>query len=124
MNVTEKIIDYVLRGLVLDDKGKWVPLSQMIEVEHNVLKHLESGEVLCQGQWLSIIKSRELLGSGTSGKTNSAVPSNEADHISQKKPTPWIVVSVNTGEQHLAHDKYMHLIRQAAAAEKHHENPV
>jgi hypothetical protein len=122
MNVTEKIIDYVLRGLVLDDKGHWVPLSQMIGVEYNVLRHLEAGEVLCQGQWLSISKCKEILGAGKSDETISGTVSSEADHISQKKPTPWIVVSVNTGEQHVAHDSFMHLIRQASAAEKHHQS--
>ncbi len=119
MNITETIIDNVLRGLVLDARGKWVPLSQMIGVEYNVLKHLEAGEVLCQGQWLSIKKGKELLAAGHPEETVST--SSEADHISRKKPVPWIVVSCSTGEQHLAHDKYMHIIRQAAAAEKRFE---
>jgi hypothetical protein len=121
MNVTETIIDNVLRGLVLDAKGKWVPLSQMIGVEYNVLKHLEAGEVLCQGQWLGIKKCKEQMTAGQPEDTLAAASSNEVEHISQKKPTPWIVVSCNSGEQHLAHDKYMQIIRQATSAEKHFE---
>jgi hypothetical protein len=119
MNVTETIIDSVLRGLVLDARGKWVPLSQMIGVEYNVLKHLEAGEVLYQGQWHSIQKCKEMIFAGQADETFAA--SNDADHISRKKPVPWIVVSCNTGEQHLAHEKYLHVIRQAASAEKHAE---
>jgi hypothetical protein len=119
MNVTETIIDNVLRGLVLDVKGKWVPLTQMISVEYNVLKHLETGEVLCQGQWLSIKKSKEIEAAGQTPSSNPNMLSSDADHISQKKPIPWIVVSCNTGEQHLAHEKYLPLIRQATTAEKH-----
>jgi hypothetical protein len=117
MNITETIIDNVVRGLVLDAKGKWVPLGQMIGVEYNVLKHLEAGEVLCQGQWMSIKKSKEMAADGRIPASSNA-SSNDADHISQKKPIPWIVVSLNSGEQHLAHEKYLPIIRQASSAEK------
>jgi hypothetical protein len=118
MDVTETIIDNVARGLILDTKGKWVPLSHMMAVEKSVLKHLEAGEVLCQGQWISIQKCKKLLATGQKRTSDFNAPSRDADHISQKKPVPWIVVSCNTGEQHLAQEQYLRLIRQATAAEK------
>jgi hypothetical protein len=49
VNVADTIIDNVERGLVLDTKGNWVPLSRMMVIEKSVLKHLEAGEVLHQG---------------------------------------------------------------------------
>jgi hypothetical protein len=48
----------------------------------------------------------------------SGAVSNDVEHISQKRPVPWIVVSCNTGEQKLAQEQHLRLIRQAAAAEK------
>jgi hypothetical protein len=118
LNVTETIIDNVVRGLVLDAKGQWIPLSQMMAIEYNVLKHLEAGEVLYNGQWVSIQKCKEMSAGGQLQPFDPNAPTHEADHISQKKPIPWIVVSCNTGEQHLAHEKYLPLIRLATNAEK------
>ena len=117
------VIDNVVRGLVLDAKGKWVPLAQMMAIEYNVLKHLEVGEVLHNGQWMSIQKCKQVQTAGQMQPQGPNAPSNDADHISQKKPIPWIVVSCNTGEQHVAHEKYLPLIRQAASAEKAFEGP-
>jgi hypothetical protein len=118
MNVTETIIDNVVRGLVLDTKGKWIPLARMMAIEQSVLKHLEAGEVLHQGQWISIQKCKNIISTGNRRTNDFNASSNDVDHISQKRPVPWIVVSCNTGEQQLAHEQYLRLIRQATAAEK------
>jgi hypothetical protein len=117
MNITQTIIDNVVRGLVLDGRGKWVPIAQMKAIESGVLRHLESGDVLWNGQWVSIQKCREMAAGGQQ-HGDLSIASSDADHISRKKAAPWMVVSCNTGEQHLAHDQYLRLIRQATAAEK------
>jgi hypothetical protein len=118
MNITQTIIDNVVRGLVLDERGKWIPLSQMKAIESGVLRHLEAGDVLFNGQWVSIQKCKELTAGGQPHQGDLAMASSDADHISRKKASPWVVVSCKTGEQHLAHDQFLRLIRQATAAEK------
>jgi hypothetical protein len=119
MNITQTIIDNVVRGLVLDERGKWITLAQMKAIESGVLRHLEAGDVLFNGQWVSIQKCRELMAGGQQQRPSDlTMSSSDADHISRKKASPWVVVSCSTGEQHLAHDQYLRLIRQATAAEK------
>jgi hypothetical protein len=117
MSVSEIIFDNVVRGLVLDVKGKWVPLAEMMEIEYNVLKHLEAGQVLYNGQWVSIQKCKEIQAVGQMQSSGGNVPSSDADHISQKKPDSWVVVSCNSGEQQIARDDYLSLIRQATSEE-------
>jgi hypothetical protein len=121
MNVTQMVIDNVVRGLVLDARGKWIPIAQMKALESNVLRHLVGGNVFCNGSWVSIQKCKELMVSGQYQPEGMAVASNEADQISQKKGSSWVVVSCNTGEERLAEDQYLRLIRQAAAAEAEKE---
>lgn len=48
------IEENIAKGLVLDEKGNWVPIAEKIEKEKNFLKHLEAGEVLNDGQWMPI----------------------------------------------------------------------
>ncbi len=111
MNITETIINNVVRGMVLDIKGNWVPIAQMKMIEHNVLKHLEAGEVLHDGQWISMRKFKT-ISSQTFQATDPTHHSHEADHISNKRPIPWVVVSCNSGEQYQAPDTMLPLIRQ------------
>jgi hypothetical protein len=119
MNITQTIVDNVVRGLVLDERGKWVPLAQMKAIESGVLRHLAAGDVLFNGQWVSIRKCKELMAGGPQPRPGDLTMSSaDAEHISGKKASPWVVVSLNTGEQHLAHDHYLRLLRQATAAEK------
>jgi hypothetical protein len=118
MNITNSIIDNVVRGLVLDSKGAWIPIAQMKAVEYSVLAHLEAGEVLHNGKWMGFEQCREMKTKGEVNETASDAPVSEADHISNKKSIPWIVVSCHTGEQQLAPDSLIPLISQAASAEK------
>lgn len=41
-------------GYVLDVHGQWIPLNEKIKKERSFIKHLESGEVLISGRWLTI----------------------------------------------------------------------
>jgi hypothetical protein len=44
----------VLNGLVLDEKGHWVSIAEKVERERSFLMHLEAGEILSEGRWISI----------------------------------------------------------------------
>lgn len=41
-------------GYVLDVRGQWIPLNEKVKKERSFIKHLESGEVLISGKWVSI----------------------------------------------------------------------
>jgi hypothetical protein len=118
MNITDTIIDNVVRGLVLDSKGNWIPIAQMKAIECNVLQHLKAGEVLWNGKWVALQKCKEMKSQGPIQESPSDALSRDADHISNKKPIPWIVVSCHSGEQQLAPESLIPLISQAASAEK------
>ncbi len=60
------IEENIAKGLVLDEKGNWVPIAEKIEKEKNFLNHLEAGEVLNDGQWVPI----DFLKEGNSKSSN------------------------------------------------------
>jgi len=113
LKVPKKISDNLALGLVLDFKGKWVPITQLKSAEAAVLKHLEAGEVLLGGKWTSIKKSLDAKRNEPQAEDKEA-HSADAQHILNKKGIPWIVVSCDTGEQHLASGEYLSIIRQTA----------
>jgi len=41
-------------GYVLDVRGQWIPLNEKVQKERSFIQHLEAGEVLVSGQWISI----------------------------------------------------------------------
>ncbi len=43
---------YVLQGLVLDVKGQWRPVDEVVAEEIEYLRHLEKGEILENGRWV------------------------------------------------------------------------
>lgn len=47
----KKIQDLVYKGMVLDDKGGWIPLADKLRKEKKFLQHLEKGEILADGVW-------------------------------------------------------------------------
>ena len=113
LKVPKKISDNLALGLVLDFKGKWVPITQLKSAEATVLKHLEAGEVLLGGKWTSIKKRLDAKRNEPQAEDKEA-HSADAQHILNKKGIPWIVVSCDTGEQHLASGEYLSIIRQTA----------
>ena len=54
MSITKKIEDLVYAGMVIDDHGKWIPIAEKLKKEKKFLSHLERGEVLTNGKWISI----------------------------------------------------------------------
>jgi hypothetical protein len=52
--ISDKMKKNVLNGLVLDEKGHWVSIAEKVEYERSFLMHLEAGEILCEGKWVSI----------------------------------------------------------------------
>jgi hypothetical protein len=52
--ISDKMKKNVLNGLVLDEKGHWVSIAEKVEYERSFLMHLEAGEILCDGKWVSI----------------------------------------------------------------------
>jgi len=114
MNAPEAFVKNVSLGLVLDAKGKWVPLAQPLAVERSVLRHLAEGEVLHDGKWMAIATCLATRSNASSGDAGN--PDVDAEHIANKKGIPWVVVSCNTGEQHLAPTSLTPLIRQSGAS--------
>jgi hypothetical protein len=44
----------VLQGFVLDRKGRWRPVDEVVDEETDFLRHLENGEVLENGRWVKL----------------------------------------------------------------------
>lgn len=117
--IPETVVKNLSLGMVLDTKGKWVPLSQPLAIERGVLRHLEAGEVMFEGKWIPIaqcLASRACAAPGSVGGELKDAQANDAEHISTKKGIPWVVVSCETGEQHLAPSSLLPLIRQSGAS--------
>ena len=41
-------------GYVLDVRGQWIPLNEKVQKERSFIQHLEAGDVLVSGKWISI----------------------------------------------------------------------
>jgi hypothetical protein len=54
MTRISEIENYILKGLVLDEHGKWIPIADKKAVEEDFLAHLMAGQVLHEGRWVSI----------------------------------------------------------------------
>jgi hypothetical protein len=48
-------------GYVLDVRGQWVPLNEKVKKERAFIHHLECGEVLVSGKWMSISEALKNL---------------------------------------------------------------
>jgi len=57
MNLPNSIQEKVIGGYVLNDQGEWIPVSEKVRKERDFLSHLEAGEVLCNGKWVSIAEA-------------------------------------------------------------------
>lgn len=65
MSPKKRIEDLVCAGMVLDDRGNWIPLAKKLKKEREFLRHLENGEVLVKGTWTKmadIIRARRKTG--------------------------------------------------------------
>jgi hypothetical protein len=115
MNALDTIKDKVTRGLVMDIKGNWVSIASLKALEHNVLMHLEAGEVLYEGKWSRIKNLPHQHGSQPPVHSDTLV--NDVEHIANKKAIPWTVISLSTGEQHTAPESMLPVIRDIGPTE-------
>ena len=53
MNRISEIENCILKGLVLDEHGNWVTISDRKAVEEDSLAHLAAGQVLFEGRWVN-----------------------------------------------------------------------
>lgn len=118
MDKLKDIERYVLQGLVLDMKGSWRPVDEVTAEEIEYLQHLEKGEVLKKGRWITLdaVFKRESPGqkqqgagekktaeaphaatpsvgpdmdAGASAQKESAVVQSDTDHaIPEESPRP------------------------------------
>lgn len=54
MSTISEIENHILKGLVLDEHGQWIPIADKKAVEEDFLAHLTAGQVLHEGRWVSI----------------------------------------------------------------------
>jgi hypothetical protein len=54
MSTISEIENHILKGLVLDEHGQWIPIADKKTVEEDFLAHLSAGKVLHEGRWVSI----------------------------------------------------------------------
>ena len=53
MNRIAEMENSILKGLVLDELGNWVPIADRKAVEEETIAHLSAGQVLFEGRWVS-----------------------------------------------------------------------
>jgi hypothetical protein len=58
MSRISEIENYILKGLVLDEHGAWIPIADKKAVEEDFLAHLMGGQVLHEGRWVSIAEAK------------------------------------------------------------------
>jgi hypothetical protein len=58
MSRISEIENYILKGLVLDEHGAWIPIADKKAVEEDFLAHLMAGQVLNEGRWVSIAEAK------------------------------------------------------------------
>jgi hypothetical protein len=99
-------------------------------MEHAVLKHLEAGEVLCEGKWVGFDLCKSMLtnGANTDAPETAAPPqsdafANDAD-VDNKKAVPWTVVSLSTGKRQTASENMAPLVQEIGdASDSYDETP-
>jgi hypothetical protein len=77
MDSIAEIENYVLGGLVLDDRGKWVSIADKKASEEDFLAHLEAGRVLHNGQWVKFTDAKTLPGPELPASFTPVVPEEE-----------------------------------------------
>ncbi|MBN2037890.1 MAG: hypothetical protein JW768_14205 [Chitinispirillaceae bacterium] len=58
MSRISEIENYILKGLVIDEHGQWIPIADKKAVEEDFLAHLSAGQVLHEGRWVSIAEAK------------------------------------------------------------------
>lgn len=60
MDITFKTKKMVENGLVLDDRGGWIPLIDKLRMERFFIDHLTTGEVLRNKRWVTIDEAKTI----------------------------------------------------------------
>jgi hypothetical protein len=60
MNRISEIENYILKGLVLDEHGNWIPIVEKKAVEEEFLAHLSAGHVLYEGRWVDFTEAKKV----------------------------------------------------------------
>jgi hypothetical protein len=73
----EQISEKVVKGEVLDEHWGWVPVLQQIAKEKEFIEHLEAGNVLHKGKWVSISEAKQLEAEALKRKKEAEAHSSE-----------------------------------------------
>ncbi len=60
MDITFKTKKMVENGLVLDDRGSWIPLIDKLRMERFFIDHLATGEVLRNKRWVTVEEAKAI----------------------------------------------------------------
>lgn len=91
----QEIEKLVTKGMVLDEHGKWIPLSEKVKKEKEFISHLEKGEILFNREWKKISEVKEILKKKSMQEKERQVAEEETAIISLVK-TPEETVSFST----------------------------
>ncbi|MBD3322170.1 MAG: hypothetical protein GF350_13815 [Chitinivibrionales bacterium] len=98
MDGYEKIEKNIVNGLVLDEAGKWVPLSEKIRQEKEFLNNLEKGRVYYNKSWMTF-DERKAAGAQAVSEVDN-LPGNPGE-------TATTTVSRKSGQENVAETGYL-----------------
>jgi hypothetical protein len=74
MDITFKTKKMVENGLVLDDRGHWIPLIDKLTMERFFIEHIAAGEVLRNKRWVTIDEAKVIDKNDRSQPAKEAAP--------------------------------------------------
>ena len=92
MRLAANIEENVINGLVLNDQGEWIPLSEKVRKENDFLSHLEAGEVLFNGQWMKIAEAIKMQ-KATENRIAEEMPVHYQDVIDNARTRAYMINS-------------------------------
>jgi hypothetical protein len=78
MNTISEIENHILKGLVIDEHGQWIPIADKKAVEEDFLAHLAAGQVLHEGRWVSLAEAKSAKAPTEIATTVLEMPLNES----------------------------------------------
>jgi hypothetical protein len=87
MDITFKTKKMVENGLVLDERGAWIPLIDKLKAERFFIERLSAGEVLHNKRWVSISEAKTAVPVKESVSTAAKPPQTPSyNHSQPEKP--------------------------------------
>jgi hypothetical protein len=74
MDITFKTKKMVENGLVLDDRGHWIPLIDKLRMERFFLDHITAGEVLRNQRWVTLDEAKKIDKNDRNQPANESAP--------------------------------------------------